>query len=110
MEKQKNAYFKAKKDNFNATFVQHIQFDNGKLIHGYSANRGFSEKNDKQAVLINWILRMHKVGYLDLNNNEKDLIIHIEYCLNLRSGERAILRLYYDFYEVLDHITPNFWP
>jgi hypothetical protein len=107
MEIPKNAYTKAKKDNYNATFKQIVLFDNGKAMTGYSANAGFSEKHDKQAVLINWILRMHKAGYLDLTDTSKDLIVHIEYFLNLVSGQRILLRLYYDYYEVLDP-NPNY--
>jgi hypothetical protein len=96
---KKNAFNNAKKDSFNSTFIYKITFDNQKTIIGYSANSGFSEKNDKNAVLINYVLRMYKRGYLDYDNPPKDRIIKIEIFLNLRSGEKIIFRLFYDYFE-----------
>jgi len=97
---KKNAYIVAPKDSFNSTYIYYITFDNGKKIPGYSANSGFQEKNDKQAVLINYVLRMYKRGYLDYNNPPKDRIQYIDIFLNHRTEEKIIFRLYYDYYEV----------
>ena len=70
---------------------------------GYSKKQGFAEKNDKQALIINWIIRMHKSGYLDTKHHDQRRKIHeIEYFLNKHPHKVPILRLNYNYYECLD--------
>jgi len=90
-------------DNYDSTYIQSILLDNGLTLLGYSKKEGFAEKNDKQALLINWIVRMHKSGYLDVNHpDKKRRITEIEYFLNKHPHKTTILRLNYHYYECLD--------
>ncbi|MCB0374783.1 MAG: hypothetical protein KDD04_02580 [Sinomicrobium sp.] len=100
----KNKKFgKASWDVFDSTYLQKIYLQNGNVLTGYSKRVGFAEKNDKQAVLINWIIRMHKAGYLDeFYPDAKRRIRSIEYCLNHHPYQRLILCLFYNYYECMD--------
>jgi len=99
---QKNAYLQSKWDESNSTYCQVIHFENGKSLQGYSKRVGFNEKNDKVALLTNWILRSMKIGYLDPNNPDKSEIICIEYYQNEIDGQNMFLRLYYNYYELAE--------
>ena len=70
-------------------------------MQGYSKRVNFDEKADKIALLTNWILRMHKAGYLDQSNEEKTEIEYMEYFRNAMEPELC-LRLYYNTYEIHD--------
>jgi len=99
----KNKFNKAAWDIYDSTYIQVISLKNGLEFMGYSKKQGFAEKNDKQAVLINWIVRMHKSGYLDANHfDKKRKITEIEYFLNTNPHKKPILRLFYGYYEALD--------
>ena len=104
---EKNVFEKARWDIFDSTYYQVIQLKNGFVLKGYSKRSGFDEKNDKQSLLINWIIRMHKSGYLDesfaeKNPKKKRAIKEITYFLNSPTRKRPILNLKYKYYEVLD--------
>ena len=102
---QKKEFKAAGWDVYDSTYIQQIYLQNGKEFTGYSKRIGFAEKNDKQAVLINWIIRMHKAGYLDKNYPDtKRRIYNIEYYLNHYPGKQIILSLYYDYYECLNSL------
>lgn len=60
-----NNYLDAPWDPINSTYKQEIYFANGKKIDGYSCREGFEEVRDKKKLLINWVLRNYKAGYLD---------------------------------------------
>ncbi|MBQ21707.1 MAG: hypothetical protein CMD31_13210 [Flavobacteriales bacterium] len=99
----KNKFNTAAWDIYDSTYIQVISLKNGLEFIGYSKKEGFAEKNDKQALLINWIIRMHKSGYLDANYFDKRRnITTIEYYLNETAHKKPILRLFYDYYEALD--------
>jgi len=90
-------------DIYDSTYIQLISLRNGLEFMGYSKKQGFAEKNDKQALLINWIIRMHKSGYLDSKHTDKRrAITEIEYYLNKHPHKTPILRLNYQYYECLD--------
>lgn len=76
----KNKFDKESYSRSNSSFMQIINFKhNGKPLVGYSNKPGFYEKNDKVAVLFNWIMRMYKSGYLDRTVGGVDEITNIEY-------------------------------
>ncbi len=90
-------------DTRDSTYIQNIFLLNGKEFQGYSKRIGHAEKNDKQALLTNLILRMYNVGYLDINfPDQKKRIDRIEYFLNTRIGKMEVLCLKYKYYEVLN--------
>ena len=88
---------------YDSTFIQKIFLQNGFELSGYSKKVGFAKKNDKQALLINWIIRMRKAGYLDCNcRKSRWKIDYIEYYINKQPYKEPILRLKYYYYECLD--------
>ena len=92
-------------DIYDSTYIQKIYLSNGMQFFGYSKKNNFSEKNDKQALLINWIVRMHKSGYLDENYHDtRRTIDFIEYYVNHYPHKKLILRLRYHYYECLDEV------
>jgi len=99
----KNKFQNASWDVYDSTYIQRISLQNGKEFLGYSKRSGFAEKNDKQALLINWMIRMHKSGYLDVKHHDSRRRINsIEYFLNNRPYKKIVLCLYYSHYECLD--------
>ena len=58
-------------------FVWHFS-NNTRSMPGYCTREGSFEKYDKEAVLINYIMRMFENGYLDRENNRVDLIDYAE--------------------------------
>lgn len=100
---EKNKFKTAGWDTYDSTYIQRIYLRNGKEFIGYSKRLGFAEKNDKQALLINFIIRMHKSGYLDENYPDTTRrVYNIEYYLNHHPYKRVILCLFYKYYECLD--------
>lgn len=90
-------------DTKDSTYVQNIYLQNGKEFQGYSKKVGHAEKNDKEALLINWIVRMFNAGYLDRqHSDQKRRINRIEYSINKNLAKVPILRLRYQYYEVLN--------
>ena len=90
-------------DIYDSTYIQLISLKNGLEFWGYSKRQAYAEKNDKQALLINWIIRMHKSGYLDINHQDKRrTIIEIEYYLNDYPKKTPVLKLNYNYYECLN--------
>lgn len=77
--RQKSKFARGKWDKEKSTYMQVIKFQNGRDLAGFSAKIGFHERNDKLALIQNWILRMLRDGYLDRNNTTKDPIEGIEY-------------------------------
>jgi hypothetical protein len=115
MQKNKNnAFNKAKWDPMHSTFAQKIHFKNGNELSGYSKRLGFSERQDKLALLCNMILRDYRYGYLDRFNNSRDPIDHIEmYHLAVdRQNPPRMVKLYYTFAEFehgyIDHEKGQF--
>ena len=99
----KKKFNNAEWDTYDSTYIQIISLKNGNTLSGYSKRTGYAEKNDKQALLINWIIRMHKVGYLDAKHpDSRRRIIEIEYYINKHPSKVPILRLFYNYYESLD--------
>jgi hypothetical protein len=96
---QENRFKKGIWDKEGSTFVQRILFANNHEMLGYSRKIGFHERNDKDSLLINWILRMYRDGYLDPTNTNKDKIQFIEYYQNTRPDLTLIFRLHYDYPE-----------
>jgi len=100
---QKKNFKSASWDIYDSTYIQVIYLQNGKEFTGYSKRTGFAEKNDKQALLINWIIRMHKAGYLDESwPDTRRKVYNIEYYINHHPIKKIILSLYYKYYECLD--------
>jgi hypothetical protein len=69
-------------DKENSLIVQKIEFENGKIITGYSRRVGWSEPDDICKVLCNMMLRMVQEGYLVESDTRKDKIECIEYYIN----------------------------
>lgn len=87
-------------DKTGSTFIQRIMFRNSQReMLGYSKKVAFNERNDKDALLTNWILRMYRDGYLDPKNTSKDAIDFIEYYQNTQPEPTLIIRLYYTYPE-----------
>jgi hypothetical protein len=87
-------------DKDNSTFIQRIVFyHNQREMMGYSKKINFHERNDKDALLINWILRMYRDGYLDPKNTRIDSIEYIEYYRNTKPHPTLIFRLFYKYPE-----------
>lgn len=87
-------------DKENSTFIQRIVLHQSrKEFFGYSKKIAFEEKNDKDAVLINWIIRMYETGYLDEKSTQRDKIEYIEYFRNDKPDPTFIVRLYYRYPE-----------
>ena len=100
---RKDRFQDASWDIYDSTYIQQIWLWNGKVFTGYSKKNDFAEKNDKQALLINWIIRMHKVGYLDANHHDQRRKIDcIEYFVNRHPSKQEVLRLKYSHYECLN--------
>ena len=99
---KKDKFQDASWDIYDSTYIQQISLQNGREFMGYSKKNGFAEKNDKQALLINWIIRMHKAGYLDAHHSDQRRRINsIEYFINKHPSKEEILRLRYGYYECL---------
>ena len=100
---RKDKFQDASWDIYHSTYIQQISLWNGKVFTGYSKKNDFAEKNDKQALLVNWIIRMHKVGYLDANHHEpRRKIDSIVYFINRYPAKQEVLKLKYDYYECLN--------
>lgn len=97
---KKTAYSESQHDSFSSTYFYKFLFKNGNIMPGHSQRVGFTEKTDKQHVLINWTLRMYKIGYLDYHNPTKETIDKIEVYLNAREGKKLLFVLFLDYYEV----------
>ena len=90
-------------DVLDSSYIQVISLQNGKEFVGYSKKMGFAEKNDKQALLINWIVRMHKTGYLDIHHKDRRRrVSDIEYFMNSNPSRIPLIRLNYHFYECMN--------
>ena len=86
-------------DPYNSTYRHRILFADGvKELIGYSNKQGWIEREDKIIVLINYILRLYKAGYLDRYNYTKDKIECIEFYANDDSNTR-IFTLFYSYCE-----------
>lgn len=76
---KENAFNQAGFDMLESSYYHRIVFETGRELVGYSKKKGFAEKADKQALLVNMILRMFKSGYLDPENDRIDPVDRIEY-------------------------------
>ena len=55
---RKDKFQDASWDIYHSTYIQQISLWNGKVFTGYSKKNDFAEKNDKQALLVNWIIQL----------------------------------------------------
>lgn len=100
MSNNSNAFKKAQWDKDNSTFYRNILLMGKPLLVGYSKKMGMHERNDKMAVLINWIIRDYESGYLDPKNNRVDRIEKVEYFE--KSNDRHLFNLHYSYPEYVD--------
>ena len=97
-----NKFNTSKWDTENSSYYVVTHFTNGKQIQVYSKKIGMHERNDKTALLTNWICRMYRDGYLNQADHTKTEIKHIVVYSNFTDQPHEILMLTYTSFSILD--------
>ncbi len=70
-------------DQEGSTYVSHTYFKgNPKPLIGWSKKEEYPEKNDKKHLLTNWLIRLHRSGYLDPAHSVCKEVERVQFLIN----------------------------